>query len=191
MAARVVIGMDEVGRGCWAGPVMVGAVVLDQPITGLRDSKQLSVKSREKLATIIHADALAVALGSASPLEIDELGLTEALRLAYQRALVCVTVPFDQIIIDGNYNFLPSVSNVIVRVKADATESAVSAASIVAKVARDHLMADIDTKYPGYGFGKHVGYGTAMHAAALQMLGVCDIHRRSFAPVRRALGLAR
>lgn len=177
--------MDEVGRGCWAGPVVVGAVILGGPIAGLRDSKQLSVKSRETLNALIRSIAMAVALGEASTSEIDELGLTAALCLAYQRALAKVAAPFDEVIIDGNYNFLSGTPNVRTIIKADALEPAVSAASIVAKVARDQYMAAMDGQYPGYGFARHVGYGTAAHALALRRLGVCDLHRRSFAPIQR------
>jgi len=186
----IIVGMDEVGRGCWAGPVMVGAVILADPIDGLRDSKQLSVKSREKFATLIRSTALASAIGEASPGEVDEFGLTEALCLAYQRALDGILVSFDEIIIDGNYNFLRGLPNVRTIIKADALEPAVSAASIIAKVTRDHLMGEMDQKYPGYGFARHVGYGTAAHQAVLQQLGICELHRRSFAPIRRISEMA-
>jgi ribonuclease HII len=180
--------MDEVGRGCWAGPVVVGAVILASPIVGLRDSKQLTAKRRENMAAIIRAEAHAVALGEASPAEIGEFGLTEALSLAYHRALSGIHTSFDQVIIDGNFNFLSDVPHVQTVIKADASEPAVSAASIVAKVARDHLMSEMDRVYPGYGFAKHVGYGTAAHSAALAQLGICDLHRLSFAPIKRILG---
>lgn len=182
--------MDEVGRGCWAGPVMVGAVILAVPIDGLRDSKLLSAKQRDKLATVIYSSAQASAIGEASHHEIDELGLTAALSLAYQRALLGITVAFDEITIDGSYNFLPNVPNVRTVIKADDLEPAVSAASIIAKVARDAYMTEIAGTYPGYSFERHVGYGTAAHAAALNRLGACELHRRSFEPVRRVIELA-
>lgn len=188
--SALVVGMDEVGRGCWAGPVVVGAVILADPIDGLRDSKQLSVKAREKFAMLIHANAIAVALGDASSKEVDELGLTAALCLAYRRAFTGISISFDETIIDGNYNYLAGIPNVRTVVKADVLVPAVSAASIIAKVARDHLMAEMDREYPGYGFAKHVGYGTAAHLAALQELGISELHRRSFAPIKRINELA-
>ena len=190
MLGGVLLGMDEVGRGSWAGPVMVGAVVLGTPIPGLRDSKQLTVKSREKLALTVQSEAVAVAIGEASPKEIDELGLTAALCLAYERALARVVIPVDHIVIDGNYNFLPRVPNVTVQIKADASEPAVSAASIIAKVTRDRLMSACAQKFPAYGFESHVGYGTQLHAEALKRHGPCELHRRSFTPVRNALEAA-
>lgn len=183
----LVLGMDEVGRGCWAGPVVVGAVLLGGPITGLRDSKQLSVKSREKFAELICSQSVSYGIGQASSQEVDALGLTAALTLAYKRALALISTPYDEIVIDGNYNFLMNAPKVRTLVKADALVAAVSAASILAKVTRDRLMLEQDKSYPGYGFARHVGYGTAEHIRALQKLGVCDIHRRSFAPIRRQL----
>ncbi len=183
----MIVGMDEVGRGSWAGPVMVGAVILDRPIAGLRDSKLLTVKSRETLALQIRSEAFAYAVGQVSHQEIDTLGLTKALELAYERALAGVAEPYDEIIIDGSVNFLASNSKARTIIKADQTVAAVSAASIIAKVTRDQLMAELALKYPGYGFERHVGYGTAFHAASLVQFGPCDIHRRSFAPVRQVL----
>ena len=183
----IIVGMDEVGRGSWAGPLYVGAVVLGEPILGLRDSKLLSVKSREKLSQQIRSDATAYAIGKVTHREIDLLGLTTASCLAYERALAGIKCPYDEVIIDGSYNFLPANSRVRTLVDADQSVPAVSAASIIAKVARDAHMREMAAKYAGYGFERHVGYGTAVHAAALREMGPCAIHRRSFAPIQKIM----
>lgn len=179
-----IVGIDEVGRGCWAGPVVAGAVMLAEPLAGLKDSKLLTKAQREKLAVAIHEQALAVGLGWVDAIELDTVGLTAAVGLAMQRALAQISVPFDQVIIDGNYDFLPGEPRAITMVKADATVPAVSAASIVAKVARDAYMRDAANAHPAYGFEKHVGYGTALHAQMLKLHGVTELHRHSFKPVR-------
>lgn len=183
----VSVGIDEVGRGCWAGPVVAGAVILDKPIAGLKDSKQLSKNQREKLVPEIRLWALAVGIGWVQPAEIDELGLTAAVGLAMRRALEQITAAHDEIIIDGNFNFLADNPKARAVIKADASNPAVSAASIVAKVARDKYMVEISAKYPYYGFDKHVGYGTALHLEKLKLHGVSDLHRRSFKPVQALL----
>jgi ribonuclease HII len=183
----VSVGIDEVGRGCWAGPVVAGAVILDEPISGLKDSKKLSKKQRARLASEIHVSALAVGIGWVQPAEVDEIGLSAAVGLAMQRALKQILVGYDEIIIDGNFNFLPDNPKAKAIIKADTSVPAVSAASIVAKVARDNFMAEISAKYPGYGFEKHVGYGTALHLEKLKLHGVSDLHRRSFKPVQALL----
>lgn len=188
----VTLGIDEVGRGCWAGPLVAAAVVLATPIDGLRDSKKLSNTSRRVLAHQIHESAAGVGIGWVSPVEVDELGLTKAVRLAMLRAVKCISCDYDEIIIDGNTNFFKNItglktSTIRTIVRADDTVPAVSAASIVAKVARDEYMADIGQKYPGYGFEKHVGYGTAAHLAALRAFGVTDIHRTSYRPIQQLL----
>jgi len=183
----IIVGMDEVGRGSWAGPLYVGAVVLGEPILGLRDSKLLSVKSREKLSQQIENASTAYAIGQATHAEIDLLGLTAASCLAYERALAGIKQPYDEVIVDGSYNFLPSVAMARTMVDADQLVPAVSAASIIAKVARDAYMYEMATQYAGYGFERHVGYGTAHHAAALRQLGPCLIHRRSFAPIQKVM----
>jgi ribonuclease HII len=180
----ITVGIDEVGRGCWAGPLVAGAVVMNKPINGLRDSKKLSQKKREKLAGIIQNEAIAIGLGWVNAAKIDEIGLTEAVKLAMSLALERIKVDYDEVIIDGNLNYL--VGNVKARpiIKADDSVPSVSAASIVAKVARDNYMRIQSKKYPGYGFEKHVGYGTQLHLEKLIFLGVSDLHRKSFKPVR-------
>jgi ribonuclease HII len=180
----IIVGIDEVGRGCWAGPLVAGAVILNKPIAGLKDSKKLTKKQREKLAVTIHAEALAVGLGWVDPTTIDKVGLTEAVSLAMHDALAAITQKYDQVIVDGNYNFLAGNPKVQTLVKADDSIPAVSAASIIAKVARDQYMANLSATYPDYGFEQHVGYGTALHAARLKLHGVSDQHRRSFKPIR-------
>jgi ribonuclease HII len=180
----VIAGIDEVGRGCWAGPLLAGAVVLNQPINGLKDSKQLSRQQRERLAAEIRLMAPAIGVGWVTAAEVDDIGLTAAVGLAMQRALAQITVPYDEVIIDGNFNFLPENAKAKTLVRADATIPAVSAASIIAKVARDQYMAEIAGQYPDYGFERHVGYGTALHLQRLKLHGVSDLHRRSFKPVQ-------
>ena len=183
----ITVGIDEVGRGCWAGPLVAGAVVLNNDIPGLADSKVLTKRSRELLATEITAQAAAVGLGWVDAQTVDRVGLTEAVRMAMKQALQHITVPYDEIIIDGNLNFLPDEACARAIIKADGSIPAVSAASIVAKVARDAYMSDIAQRYPEYGFDKHVGYGTAVHIAALRLHGVSDIHRRSYKPIKALL----
>ena len=186
-----ILGIDEVGRGPWAGPLVVGACVLgDAQIDGLTDSKKLTPKKREALAPIIQEKA-AVGLGWISAEELDEIGITAALCKACRDAVKQIHVPFHEIIIDGTINFLrdtPLASHVQVLTKADLLVPEVSAASIVAKVARDDYMHKLAEKYPGYGFEKHVGYGTAAHKKALAELGVCPEHRKSFKPIAELLG---
>ncbi len=183
----ITVGVDEVGRGCWAGPLVAGAVILDQPIDGLKDSKKLSKKQRGKFVAEIELQAIAIGLGWVEPAEIDDLGLTEAVRLAMQRALEQITTDYDEIIIDGNLNFFPENPKAKSLIKADDTVPAVSAASIVAKVARDKYMAEIAGKYPDYGFANHVGYGTVLHLERLKLHGISDQHRQSFKPVAALL----
>lgn len=190
------VGIDEVGRGCWAGPLVAGAVILGEPIAGLRDSKKLSKSRREQLARQVNAQALAVGLGWVSSQKIDVIGLTEAVRLAMRRAMQAINktaLNYDEIIIDGNYNYLSDLclckakacSRVRAMVRADDLVPAVSAASIVAKVARDNWMAgEVAQKFPQYYFDKHVGYGTKLHHEMLKTHGACELHRRSFKPVK-------
>lgn len=184
----MIVGIDEVGRGCWAGPVVAGAVVLKRRIPGLKDSKKLTKLQREVLDQKIRRQAVAIGLGWVAPSEIDELGLTKAVGLAMRRALAQIETPYEKVIIDGNHNYLQDIAGTECMIKADDSIASVSAASIVAKVARDAYMAEIAAQHPGYAFERHVGYGTAAHQAALADLGVCDIHRRSFAPIQALLG---
>lgn len=185
----MILGIDEVGRGPWAGPLVMGAVVLgDANIEGLTDSKKLTKKRREELSDEIYEKVSGVGLGWVSAAEIDDIGLSAALCLATKRAVREVKVPFHEIIIDGTINFLdgtPFEKHVTTMAKADLLVPSVSAASIVAKVARDHYMAEQDALYPGYGFKSHVGYGTAAHRAAIDTLGVTPLHRLSFAPLQK------
>jgi ribonuclease HII len=185
---KKLLGIDEVGRGPWAGPLVVGACVLREPIVGLNDSKKLTAKRREKLAAEIHEKAYC-GLGWVSAAELDKLGLSAALRKACREAVKAVQAQkpeFNEIIIDGTINFLsdtPLGKFVSVLPKADALVPEVSAASIIAKVARDNYMIKLAEKYPNYGFEKHVGYGTALHRAALKKYGPCEEHRQSFRPI--------
>lgn len=183
----MVVGIDEVGRGCWAGPLVAAAVILSRPIKGLRDSKKLSRRERERLDAVIRKRAVAIGLGWVTSVELDAVGMTQAVRLAMQRALSEIKQPFSQIIIDGSYNYLRDLHNTKTIVNADDTVPAVSAASIVAKVARDNYMTGITGDYPNYSFERHVGYGTALHRAAIELYGLCDLHRRSFAPIKAYL----
>jgi ribonuclease HII len=183
----IIVGVDEVGRGCWAGPLVAGAVILREPIAGLKDSKLLSKKQREKLAIIIHEQAIAVGLGWVDPATIDEHGLTMAVSRAMHEAVAQITHAYDQVIVDGSYNFLKDNPKAVALVKADQSVTAVSAASIIAKVARDQYMANQAAEYPDYGFEQHVGYGTAMHLEKLKLYGISDLHRRSFKPISALL----
>lgn len=180
----MLVGIDEVGRGCWAGPVVAGAVLLREPIAGLKDSKKLSKLQREKLDAQIRVEALGFGLGWVAPAELDTIGLTEAVRLAMHRALEAIAAPYTEVIVDGNYNYFPENPLCSTLVGADNLVPAVSAASIIAKVARDRYMAEMAVKHPGYSFERHVGYGTAAHRAAITALGLCELHRRSFRPVQ-------
>jgi ribonuclease HII len=182
----ITVGIDEVGRGCWAGPLVAGAVILHQGIPGLNDSKKLSKKRRDELSLLIHQNA-DVGIGWVTPAEVDRLGLTEAVRLAMQRAVDELHTTYGQIIIDGNYNYLPHIAGSQAIIKADGSIPSVSAASIVAKVARDTYMEQLDLRYRKWEFDKHVGYGTAAHIAALKKFGVSDIHRLSYKPIKAFL----
>lgn len=184
----LIAGVDEVGRGPLAGPVVTAAVILDpaRPIEGLRDSKKLSEAKREALAIEIRAHALAWALGRAEVEEIDQLNILRATLLAMQRAVEALPIAPSRVLVDGNR--LPQLScPAEAVVKGDQTVAAISAASILAKVARDTEMLDYDRRFPGYGLAVHKGYPTPDHLAALRQLGVTEIHRRSFAPVRLLL----
>lgn len=183
----MIVGIDEVGRGCWAGPVVAGAVLLGEPIAGLKDSKKLSGRQREELAVIIHERALALGLGWVDAATIDRVGISTAVKWAMERALEQITGPYSSIVVDGHINFLAAHPKASALVRADDTVPAVSAASIIAKVARDRYMAEIAATFPGYGFEKHVGYGTALHRERLERHGVSKLHRQSFKPIRALL----
>ena len=192
----MILGIDEVGRGPWAGPLVVGAVILGgAEIDGLDDSKKLTKKRREALDVEIREKAAAWALGWVSAQELDDIGMSEALRLATRRAVEQIqaqcrqqNLAFSEVIIDGKVNFLRGTAlerYVTAMAKADGLVPSVSAASIVAKVARDQFMAEQDAVYPGYGFASNAGYGVAKHRAAIERLGVTPLHRLSFAPLAK------
>jgi len=192
-SAWPVAGIDEVGRGPLAGPVVAAAVILPKAATpdGLHDSKKLSAARREELDAVIRRDALAWAIGAADVAEIDALNILNATLLAMRRAVAALPVWPASIAVDGNR--LPdlgfhsrSVAGEAI-VGGDGTVASISAASIVAKVYRDGLMAEADRRFPGFGFAANKGYGTAGHLDALRRLGPCAIHRRSFRPVRDGL----
>jgi len=173
------IGVDEVGRGAIAGPLLVGAVRLTKPINGLTDSKLLTKQKRQKLAKEIKEKA-DVGYGWVNAETIDDIGLPKALILATAKALLEIEPQKnEEVLIDGNVNFAPDLNSKTV-VKADQAVPAVSAASIVAKVARDDLMCEMAKAYPAYGFDSHVGYGTMKHKRSIKTHGFCRLHRKSF-----------
>ena len=185
----VVLGIDEVGRGSLAGPLVVGAVVLDRKIPGIKDSKLLSRTQRERYYDEIIARAKFTGLGWVSVEEVDGFGLSRALRLGAARALNGFDLCVDRIVLDGNYDYLSEICTAETIVMADLIIPAVSAASIIAKVARDKYMIDLANKFPLYSFDKHVGYGTAIHIDALRRYGACIHHRRSFEPLKSILSI--
>jgi ribonuclease HII len=183
-----VCGVDEAGRGPWAGPVSAGAVLLDPARIpeGLDDSKKLTPKARAALELEIKDKALAWGVGLASVEEIEELNILHATGLAMRRAIEALAVTPAFAVVDGNYRFkLPCEIKTVV--KGDSISSSIAAASILAKVARDRLMIEMDAVYPGYGFATHKGYHAEVHAQALRTLGPCAIHRRAWEPVRLIL----
>ncbi len=183
-----VCGVDEAGRGPWAGPVSAGAVILnpDDLPAGIDDSKALTHARREALEIEIKARALAWGVGFASVEEIDQLNILHATGLAMRRAVEALAIPPAAALVDGNYRFnLPCPIQTVV--KGDSLSLSIAAASILAKTARDRLMVELDETYPGYGFAGHKGYNAPIHAAALQALGPCPAHRRSWAPIRALL----
>ncbi len=180
-------GVDEAGRGPLAGAVYAAAVILDpqRPIAGLADSKLLSARRREKLFEEIRDNALAWAVASASVIEIDTLNILRASLLAMRRAVEALKIAPGEVCVDGLH--VPDVKfQCRAIVGGDRLIAEISAASILAKVSRDAEMISWDAHFPGYGFARHKGYATADHLAALKLLGPCEIHRRSFAPVREA-----
>jgi len=190
--AEIICGIDEAGRGPLAGPVCAAAVVLDpaRPIAGLNDSKQLSEKKRDTLAPLIRERALAWAIGWASVEEIDEYNIRQANFLAMKRAFKGLELVPTLALVDGK-DPPPLSCKITCIIGGDALEPAISAASILAKTARDAVMVDLCAQYPGYGFAKHKGYGSASHIEAIRRLGPSPAHRRTFAPVRDMLAGAR
>jgi len=184
----LVAGVDEAGRGPLAGPVVAAAVILDdlKPIAGLADSKTLSPRQRERLSAEIHARALCFSVAHASVEEIDRLNILQATLLAMRRAVMGLRLKPHKVLVDGNR--LPTLDIVAEAVvQGDRKVPAISAASILAKVARDRWCLQIDAEYPAYGFAAHKGYGTAQHLLALQTHGATPWHRRSFSPVAQVL----
>ncbi len=190
----LVAGVDEVGRGPLAGPVVAAAVVLpdlmdvDEPDLHLvRDSKTLSEKQRERAARVVRRIAVGVSIGEASADAVDEMGIVAATRLAMRRGLDGLPAAPDHLIVDGRARIDWRLTPCMALVKADMLCSAVAAASIVAKVHRDAIMREMDARYPGYGFAAHKGYAAASHLRALERLGPSPIHRRTFSPLRATL----
>lgn len=184
----VIAGVDEVGRGPLAGPVIAAAVILDpeNPIEGLMDSKKISEKKRILLSKEIQEKALSWAMGRAEHDEIDSINILQASLLAMKRAIESLSIKPELVLVDGVYcpDIIYKVEAVI---KGDCKIPAISAASIIAKVARDNEMIALENVYPGYGFSQHKGYPTKMHINALKELGISSIHRKSFSPVKRLL----
>ena len=183
-------GVDEAGRGPLAGPVVAAAVILDpkRPIEGLQDSKKLSEKRREQLFDLINNQSIAHAVAVVSHVEVDRINILQATLMAMKMAVAKLSIQPDHVWIDGNQ--APNIDGVIIKtiIKGDQKVTAISAASILAKVTRDRIMYDYDREYPGYGFAGDKGYGTKAHRDAISRLGPCAIHRRSFAPVKDYVG---
>ena len=188
--ANLIAGVDEVGRGPLVGAVVTAAVILDpnNPIIGLADSKKLTERKREKLFDEIQEKALCWCIGRAEPEEIDKINILHATMLAMQRAVAGLAIVPELVLIDGNRcPELPMPAQAVV--KGDSLVQEISAASILAKVIRDREMVELDKTFPEYGFAKHKGYPTAYHLEKLAQYGATEFHRKSFAPVRRALDI--
>ena len=188
--ANLIAGVDEVGRGPLVGAVVTAAVILDpaNPIQGLMDSKKLTEKKRNALYDEIKETALCWAIGRAEPDELDKLNILWATMKAMERAVAGLSITPDMVLVDGNRcPNLPMASQAVI--KGDSLVQEISAASILAKVTRDREMEQLDKLYPDYGFAKHKGYPTAFHMEKLASLGATPYHRKSFAPVKRALNL--
>ena len=186
--AILICGVDEAGRGPLAGPVSAAAGVIDPdyPIAGLADSKKLSKRQRDRLAIIIRERALAWAVAHADVDEIDQFNILQATLLAMRRAVLALGIQPQQVLVDGLYCPQTGIPSQAI-IKGDSKVAAISAASILAKTARDELMLELHERYPHYGFAKHKGYPTAEHLAALREHGVSIVHRKSFRPVRELL----
>jgi ribonuclease HII len=191
---RLIAGIDEAGRGAWAGPVVAAAIILplDRPdltsaLNGVNDSKQLPARERERLSEIISRVAVSIGVGGAGPGEVDRDGLIAATRAAMQRAVAMLQPQPEALLIDAvNLQSLISIPQRFLNY-GDSISLSIAAASIVAKVSRDRAMTVLDSRYPGYGFAQHKGYGTAVHRAALEQIGVSEVHRASYAPVKALL----
>lgn len=185
---EIICGVDEAGRGPLAGPVFAAAVILDpaKPIPGLRDSKKLTEAKRDELAPLIRAHALAWAVAQASEAEIDKINILQASMLAMRRAVEALSVAPTLALIDGNRCPVMKIQTIAI-IGGDDKEEAISAASILAKTARDAALVELHVRFPEYAFDQHKGYGTALHLERLKLHGPSPVHRRSFAPVREAL----
>ena len=184
---RRIAGVDEAGRGCLAGPVVAAAVVLPHEFRDgrIRDSKQLSASARELLFEVIAKNALGYGIGVVAPEMIDSINILRAALLAMAKAVQQLSKPPEIVLVDGNQRMPGTIPQVTVK-GGDNKSLSIASASIIAKVYRDRLMCELEVKYPGYGFASNKGYGTRSHVSALNRLGPCPVHRRSFAPVRRA-----
>lgn len=187
MSRQLICGVDEAGRGALAGPVVAAAAVCHpNVIAGLNDSKKISNRQRRALIPVIRTRCVAFALGVADVCEVDEHNIRQATALAMQRAVSGICVPFKHVLVDGD--FVPELEQAAYALPhGDTLCENIMIASILAKVTRDDMLITLDTRYPHYGFKQHKGYGTAMHMRALAQHGPCPEHRRSFAPVKRAL----
>ncbi|MDP4000000.1 MAG: ribonuclease HII [bacterium] len=185
----VVCGVDEVGRGAWAGPLVAGAVILDPEsrFHGIRDSKLLLKADRERIAAYVRRRAMAVGVGTVGIDEFNRLGLSRALREAGSRAVAALDAGPDRVLLDGRHDYFAGAHPCETIIKGDLTELCIAAASVVAKVHRDGLMRDLAEEYPEYGFHRNVGYGTLDHQRALREHGPCDLHRRAWAPIAKLL----
>jgi len=188
----IVAGLDEAGRGAWAGPVTAGAVILSRAediskkLKGVRDSKQLTPRQRERLYSVIQRHVLSWGVGFASNIEIDAYGIVPATKLAMKRAISQLIPPPQALVIDAVQLKTVSLPQQSVNF-GDSISLSIAAASILAKVSRDHWMMAAETRYPDYGFARHKGYGTRMHQIALKVCGICEIHRFSYKPIKAQL----
>lgn len=188
LQSKIVAGVDEAGRGAWAGPVVAAAVVWPQGVSSseINDSKQLTPLQREQLFLVVEDKAQAIGVGIVSHEEVDEWGVGQATRVAMQRAVDDIDMELDLVMVDGYRVGFSGVDSIGV-IKGDSKYISIAAASIIAKVTRDRLMIGMHAKYPRFGFAVHKGYGTQLHRDRLDKYGVCRIHRRSFEPVRKLL----